>query len=130
VGRMIADPKDPPDDLRHAFGRPDLAAIAIRFSPWCYQARQLLHLLARQLRRRPFGWMASERLDATFTSAPEPLTDGPWRHAECRGDVLLFPARLFEFPGPPSAAFEPIRVCFLCLHIFWFCRFRASRRGQ
>ena len=113
MGRMIADPKGPPDDLRHALGRPDLAAIAIRLGPWSHQARQLTELLWGQFRRRTFGRVASERLDAAFTGASEPLTDGPWRHAERRGDVLLFPALLFEFPGPPSAAFEPIQVCFL-----------------
>src|ERR1051326_3126936 len=58
--RMIADAKGSPDDLGYPFGRPNLAAIAVGFGPWCSQARQLLHLLCRQCGGPALGWAVSQ----------------------------------------------------------------------
>ena len=108
MGRMIADAKGAPDDLGHALGRPDLAAIAVGFGSWCQQAGQVRQLLGGQLGRRAWWRMATQRLHAAFTGAPHPLADRAFGDAQRRGDVLLLPALLFQFPGPSSSAFEPI----------------------
>jgi hypothetical protein len=72
--RVIAHPPGAPDDLRHASGRPDLAAIAVGFSTGCQEAGQARELLGGQLGRRAWRRMATKRFHAAFTGAPQPLT--------------------------------------------------------
>ena len=66
-------------------------------------------------------------MSAAFTGTAHPLTDRAFGHAQGRGNVLLLPTLLLQFPGTPSSTFEPIQVCFFCLHTSWSCKFRASR---
>lgn len=47
-------------------------------------------------------------LDAVLTRPLEPLAHSTRRHPEGSGDVLLFPALLFQLPGAPPPSLAPV----------------------
>lgn len=108
MGRVVGDAKRAPDHLGDASTGPDLAPEAICFWSRCQERRQLGQLLAGEPWLAPRGGMASQRRDALLPCPREPLADRSRRHAECGGDVLLFPALLRKLPGAPPPPFAPI----------------------
>jgi hypothetical protein len=96
---VVADPELAPDERRHPFGSPDVAAEAERFGALRQQARQLRPLLGRQLRGRAGRHAAPQRLDPALASTPHPLADRARRHPEGAGDGLLAPVLLLQVPG-------------------------------
>ncbi len=126
---VVPDAQGAPDDLRHPLAGPHLAAEAVRFRPAVHEGGQLGELLGAQARLPTGCGMAPQPLHALLAPPLEPLADGTGRHAEGGGDVLLFPALLFQLPGtlctlsPPLA---PIELRHLGLHGANISSFYAS----
>jgi hypothetical protein len=113
VRRVVADAEAAPDHDGYPLARPDLSTEAKRLGPTRQERRDWGPLRGREL-GPPTGRPApAQRLHAAaVTGAREPLADRSRRHAQRGGDVLLFPALLFEFPGasPSLAPVEPGRL--------------------
>jgi hypothetical protein len=120
MGGMVAHAKRAADHLRHPLARPDLAAEAVRLGPRFQQRRELRRELRHLLGAQPWlptgRGMAAQPLHALLASALEPLAHGSRRHAEGRGDVLLFPALLFQLPGASPPSFAPVELRRLRAH--------------
>jgi len=114
---VVADPKLAPDERRHPFGGPDVAAEAERFAALRQQERQLRPLLGRQLRGRARRHSAPQRLDPARAGTPHPLADRARRHPEGVGDGLLTPVLLLQVPSPQPPPFAPVaRFSLGCRH--------------
>lgn len=104
---VVADAEAAPDHDGYPLARPDLSTEAKCLRPARQERRELGPLRGREFGSPPRRRAAAQRLHAAaLTGALEPLADRSRRHAQRGGDVLLFPALLFEFPGasPPSLA--------------------------
>ncbi len=123
---VIPDAKGAPDDLRHPLAGPHLAAEAVRFRPAVHEGGQLGELLGAQARLPTGCGMAPQPFHALLAPPLEPLADGTGRHAESGGDVLLFPALLFQLPGTLSPPLAPIELRHLGLHGANISSFYAS----
>ena len=113
---MVAHPKLPPNDRRHALGGPDVTAKAERLGPLRQQHRHLRPLLRRQFRRRPRGDAPLQRLDSALAPTSHPLAHRPSRHPQRLGNRLLAPALRLQCPRPQPSPFAPLlrSSCFLC----------------
>ena len=60
--------------------------------------------------------MTPQPLDPLFAPALEPLAHRPLGHPQRSGDVLLFPALLFQLPGASPPSFAPVQPGFLGIH--------------
>src|SRR5258706_253316 len=105
-----ADDQGAPEDLRPPLAGPHLAAEAVRSRPAVHEGGQLGELLGAQARLPTGCGMAPQPLHALLAPPLEPLADGTGRHAEGGGDVLLFPALLFQLPGTLSPPLAPIEL--------------------
>ncbi len=116
MGRVIPHVEGTMDEICDPLGRPDLASIAVRLSPWSEQAGGLCHLGFGQLGGLAGYSLASQRLHASLAHAAHPLAHRAFGHPKRSGNVLLFPTQLLQFPGTPSPSFSPFEPCFLLVH--------------
>ena len=117
MGRVIAYAEGVVDEVGDPLGCPDLASIAIRLSPWSEERRQLRHLVDRQFQGRSRRFLSPQRLHASLTRTAHPLAHRSWSDSERSGNVLLFPAQVFQFPGTSSSSFAPLERCCLLIHV-------------
>jgi hypothetical protein len=116
VRQMIGDTECTADDASDPLARPDLPTEPVHFRPTFHERGELRQLLGAEPRLSARRRMASQPFHPLFASAFEPLAHRTWRHAQCRGHVLLFPARLLQLPGAPPPFLAPVELGFLRAH--------------
>ena len=106
--RMVADPKLPPNDRRHALGGPDIPTEAKRLGSLRQQHRHLRPLLVRQFRRWPRREAPLQRVDSTLTTASHPLADRASGHPQRLRNRLLAPPLRLQRPRTQPTALTPV----------------------
>ena len=94
---------------RHAPSSPDVAAKAMSLGSLRQEHGNPFPLSRRQLWRSPGRFSRGQTLFALLAGQLQPLTHGSLGHTERRGNVALFPALLFQVPGPSPTNLTPIR---------------------
>jgi hypothetical protein len=106
--RMVADPKLPSNDRRHALGGPDIPTEAKRLGPLGQHHRHLRPLLVRQFRRWTWRDAPLQRLDSTLTTASHPLADCSCGDPQGLSNRLLAPPLRLQRPRPQPTALSPV----------------------
>ncbi len=106
---MVAHTEVAPDHRGHPFGGPHIATEAMRLCSTDQQARELCPLVRAQPRPHAWWWLSGQRLHAASLTRPlHPLTDRPFTHSQCRGNIVLRPALLLQRPGAFAPLFAPV----------------------
>jgi hypothetical protein len=107
VRRVVCDAEGAPDHFGDPLARPNLPTESVCYCSPLHQRGELRQLLRRQPWLPTRRGMPAQPLNSLFAASFEPLTHCSRRYAQCRGDVLLFPALLLQLPGAPPPSFAP-----------------------
>jgi hypothetical protein len=105
---VVANPQFPLDNLGHTSTGPDFATEAIGLRSVPEKIRDLAFLGGGQLRRMTRRRMRPKRLSPAVLSSRNPLADSSLGSTQSKGDVVLRPTLLLEFPSTQTSPFSPV----------------------